>query len=251
MIMSNNDTGLQTFWDHLEVLRRCLWHILLAVVLGAVVAFSFKEPLFRIVLGPLRGDFFVYRWLGATGGDLTLVNTGLAEQMMVHLKVAMAVGTLVASPYVVYVLFGFVSPALYERERRYGVRLTLATYGMFLVGVALNYVLLFPLTVRMLGTYQVDPSVQNMLTISSYIDALLMMSLIFGVMFELPVLSWLLGRMGLLRAAWMRRYRRHAIVVILIVAALVTPTADMFTLLVVSLPIWLLYEASIFLVRNE
>ena len=155
-----------------------------------------------------------------------------------------------ASPYLLYLLFRFVSPALYENERRYSVRLTLAAYLMFLVGVVVNYLLIFPLTVRFLGTYQVSTEVENMLTVSSYVDTLLAMSLMMGVVFEIPVVSWMMAKFGLLRSEWMKRYRRHAFVVVLIVAAIITPSTDVFTLLIVSLPIWLLYEGSILIVRS-
>lgn len=240
----------QTFWDHLEVLRGCLWRMLVAILAGAVVSFCFKETLFDLVLAPASGDFFVYRWMGAEDFRLHLINTELTEQMMVHLRVAFAMGCLLASPYVIYVLFGFISPALYENERRYSLRLVTAAYVMFLLGVVVNYVIIFPLTVRFLGTYQVSPDIDNMLTIGSFVDTWLMMSIVFGIVFEIPVLSWLLAFFGLLRADWMRRYRRHAIVVILIVAAIVTPTADAFTLFVVALPIWLLYEVSVWVVAR-
>lgn len=240
-----------SFWDHLDVLRGCLWRVLLAVTIGGIAAFCMKEQMFNIVLAPCHGDFITYRLLfpSMPGGQLHLINTGLAEQMMIHLKVALCMGVLVASPYILYVLFGFISPALYANERRYSVRLTLAAYIMFIVGLLVNYLLIFPLTVRFLGTYQVSADIDNMLTISSYVDTMLMMSLVFGIVFEIPVLSWLMARFGLLRSEWMSHYRRHAFVAILIVAAVITPTADMFTLLVVSLPIWLLYEISIILVR--
>lgn len=240
-----------SFWDHLDVLRGCLWRVLLAVTIGGIAAFCMKEQMFNIVLAPCHGDFITYRLLfpSMPGGQLHLINTGLAEQMMIHLKVALCMGVLVASPYILYVLFGFISPALYANERRYSVRLTLAAYIMFVVGLLVNYLLIFPLTVRFLGTYQVSADIDNMLTISSYVDTMLMMSLVFGIVFEIPVLSWLMARFGLLRSEWMSHYRRHAFVAILIVAAVITPTADMFTLLVVSLPIWLLYEISIILVR--
>lgn len=240
-----------SFWDHLDVLRGCLWRVLLAVTIGGIAAFCMKEQMFNIVLAPCHGDFITYRLLfpSMPGGQLHLINTGLAEQMMIHLKVALCMGVLVASPYILYVLFGFISPALYANERRYSVRLTLAAYLMFIVGLLVNYLLIFPLTVRFLGTYQVSADIDNMLTISSYVDTMLMMSLVFGIVFEIPVLSWLMARFGLLRSEWMSHYRRHAFVAILIVAAVITPTADMFTLLVVSLPIWLLYEISIILVR--
>lgn len=239
-----------TFWEHLDVLRGEIIRMLVAAVLMAVVCFCLKEVLFEVVLAPSQSDFFIYRLLGTEPFDIHLINTGLTEQMMVHLKVALVAGILVASPYLLYLLFRFVSPALYENERRYSVRLTMAAYAMFLVGVLVNYLLIFPLTVRFLGTYQVSTEVENMLTVSSYVDTLLAMSLVMGVVFEIPVVSWMMAKFGLLRSDWMKRYRRHAIVVVLIVAAVITPSTDIFTLLIVSLPIWLLYEGSIYIVRS-
>lgn len=246
---NDNDAGL-TFWEHLDVLRSSLIRIIVAACVAGVVAFCLKEPLFGIVLAPAHSDFFLYRLVGAAPFDIHLINTGLTEQFMIHMKVALMAGVLIASPYILYVLFSFVSPALYANERRVSVRLVGSAYVMFLIGVAVNYLVLFPLTVRFLGTYQVSPGVDNMLTLSSYVDTLLMMSLVFGIMFEIPIVSWLLARFGMLRARWMCRFRRHAVVVVLIVAAVVTPTSDVFTLLIVSLPIWLLYELSIVVVRS-
>lgn len=239
-----------SFWDHLEELRGCLWRIVVAVALGSIAAFCLKEALFDFVLAPCHGSFPTYRWLGAEDFELHLINTNLAEQMMIHLKMAMCMGVVVASPYIIYVLYGFIAPALYANERRHSVRLITAAYTMFAVGLAVNYLLIFPLTVRFLGLYQVSPDIDNMLTISSYIDTLLMMSLTFGIVFEIPVMSWLMAKMGILRAEWMARYRRHAFVAILIIAAVITPTADVFTLFVVTLPIWLLYETSILIVKS-
>ncbi len=135
-------------------------------------------------------------------------------------------------------------------ERHYAVRVVGGGYVMFIIGLLVNYFLIFPLSVRFLGTYHVSSDVENLLSLQSYMDTLLMMSLVFGVVFEIPVISWLLAMFGLLKAEWMQRYRRHAIVVILIVAAVITPTADIFTLIIVSLPIWLLYEISIWIVKT-
>ena len=222
----------------------------IAAIAMGLVAFAMKETLFDIVLAPSKSDFFLYRIIGAEPFDIKLINTGLAEQFTIHMKVALTVGLLVASPYILYLLFHFVSPALYENEKRYSVRITLSAYLMFIVGVALNYFLVFPLTVRFLGTYSVSADIENMLTLSSSVDSMLMMSLWFGIIFELPVVCWLLGKFGLLKAEWMTRYRRHAIVAILIIAAIITPTGDIFTLMVVSLPIYILYEASAILVRR-
>ena len=246
-----NDTGQLTFWEHLDVLRGSIIRMLVAAVAAGVVAFVLKDRLFGIVLAPADGAFVTYRLLGIEPFTIHLINTGLAEQFMIHMKVAFVAGVLMASPYILYVLFRFISPALYDNERRYSVRLTVAAYVMFIVGLLVNYFVIFPLTVRFLGTYQVSGAVDNMLTISSYVDTLAMMSIVFGIVFEIPVISWLLARFRLLRAEWMSRYRRHAIVAIVAVAAVITPTSDVFTLLIVSLPIWLLYEVSVVIVRNS
>lgn len=239
----------QTFWDHLEVLRFSLLKILAASVAVGTLAFCMKETLFGVVLAPSRSAFVTYRLLGAEPFSIRLINTGLTEQFIIHIKVAFAAGLLIALPYIVYVLFSFVSPALYDRERRLSVRLCVGAYTMFAIGTLVNYFVIFPLSVRFLGTYQVSADIQNMLTVSSYVDTLLMMTLVFGIVFEIPVVCWLLARAGMLRAEWMSRYRRHAIVAILAVAAVITPTADMFTLVIVALPVLALYEISILIVR--
>lgn len=140
------------------------------------------------------------------------------------------------------------SPGLYDNERRYAVWIVGAAYLMFIIGTLTNYFVVFPFTVHFLGTYQVSPDVANMLTLQSYVDTLLGMSLVMGVVFELPVVCALMGRMGLINGKMMAAYRRHALVAILIVAAIITPTTDAFTLFVVSLPIYLLYELSILIV---
>ena len=238
-----------TFWDHLDELRGVIIRMLLVTAVVAVVAFCLKEELFAIVLAPRTSDFITYRLLGVEPFSIHLMNTGLTEQFMIHLKTACYVGVLVASPYIIYALFRFVSPALYDNEKKYATLLCTSGYLMFMLGTALNYLLIVPLTVKFLGTYQVSPDVANMLTLQSYMDTLLMMNLVMGIVFELPVVSWLLGRMGLINARMMQSMRRHAVVAILIVAAIITPTTDAFTLFVVALPIWLLYELSIVIVK--
>lgn len=242
-------TDSLTFWDHLDVLRSSLIRMGVVVVVFAVVAFCLKDVLFSIVLAPRSSDFVTYRLLGVEPFSIHLMNTGLTEQFMIHMRTAIYAGLLVASPYVLYELFRFVSPGLYQNERRYALWIVGAAYLMFIVGTLTNYFVVFPLTVRFLGTYQVSPDVANMLTLQSYIDTLLGMSLVMGVVFELPVVCGLLGRMGLITNHMMAEYRRHAIVAILIVAAIITPTTDVFTLFVVALPIYLLYELSIQIVR--
>ena len=238
-----------TFWDHLDVLRASLIRMAIVVTGFTVVAFLMKDTLFSIVLAPRSSHFVTYQLLGAEVFTLHLMNTGLTEQFMIHVRTALYAGVLLASPYILYELFRFVSPGLYANERRYTVWIVGAAYLMFIIGTFVNYFVVFPMTVHFLGTYQVSPDVANMLTLQSYIDTLLGMSLIMGVVFELPVVCAVMGRMGLITNRMMTAYRRHAIVAILVVAAIITPTTDIFTLMVVSLPIYLLYELSIQIVR--
>jgi sec-independent protein translocase protein TatC len=238
-----------TFWDHLDVLRSSLIRMAVAVCVLAIATFAMKDELFAIVLAPRSSDFVTYQLLGVEAFHINLMNTGLTEQFMIHMRTAIYAGILLASPYILYELFRFVSPGLYQNERRYGLWIVGAAYVMFVVGTLINYFVIFPLTVRFLGTYQVSPDVANMLTLQSYIDTLLGMSLVMGVVFELPVVCGLLGRMGLITDRMMSTYRRHAVVAILVVAAIITPTTDVFTLFVVALPIYLLYELSIQIVR--
>ena len=242
-------TEPQTFWDHLDVLRASLIRMAIVVIGFTVVAFLMKDTLFNIVLAPRSSHFVTYQLLGAEDFTLHLMNTGLTEQFMIHVRTALYAGVLLASPYILYELFRFVSPGLYANERRYTVWIVGAAYLMFIIGTFVNYFVVFPMTVHFLGTYQVSPDVANMLTLQSYIDTLLGMSLIMGVVFELPVVCAVMGRMGLITNRMMTAYRRHAIVAILVVAAIITPTTDIFTLMVVSLPIYLLYELSIQIVR--
>lgn len=149
----------------------------------------------------------------------------------------------------VYQIFRFVSPALYADERRYVVRVAGWGYVMFMAGVLVSYFLIFPLTFRFLGTYQVSADIENMISLDFYMSTLAVMSLALGIVFEIPVVAWLFAKLGFVTAAFLRRYRKHAIVAILVVAAVITPTSDVFTLSIVALPMWLLYEASIIIIR--
>ncbi len=245
----NSPSEYASFWDHLDELRSRIIRVLLIVVVSTVVAFLLKEPLFNVVLAPRSSEFVSYRLLGVSAFSIHLINTGLTEQFMVHMRTSLYIGVLLASPYIIYEMFRFVSPGLYDNERRYALWIVGSAYVMFIFGTLLNYFLIFPLTVRFLGTYQVSADVTNMLTLQSYIDTLISMSFLMGVLFELPVVCWLLGRMGIINAQMMGAYRRHAIVAILVLAAIVTPTTDVFTLFVVALPIWILYELSVLIVK--
>lgn len=246
-----------TFWDHLDELKKYLVRIIMVAILFTIVAFIFKEPLFNIILAPQDSDFVTYRFMQRIGllspdstFSIALINTGLASQFLVHMKVSLWAGIIAASPYIIYALFGFVAPALYDNERRHASRFVISGYLMFLLGCLLSYFVIFPFTFRFLGTYQVSYTVENMINLSSYISTMLSMIVVMGIIFEIPMLCLLMARLGILGSAPMKEYRKHAIVVILIIAAIITPTGDPFTLSLVALPIWGLYELSIVLVRG-
>ena len=254
------DTELGTFWDHLDVLRGSLVRIAAVVVTVGCVAFCFKTQLFDIILAPKSSHFITYRFLnrlvglssyfgsGVDNFSVKLINTQLAQQFTIHIQMAMYAGFMLALPYVIYEIFRFVSPALYTKEKKYAFRLVSSGYVMFMLGVAVAYFLVFPLTFRFLGTYQVSSEVENQIVLDSYIDTMLMLNLMMGIVFELPVLCWLMSKFGLISSRFLRKYRRHAIVILLVIAAVITPTSDVFTLLVVALPMYLLYETSIAIV---
>ncbi|MBQ2511681.1 MAG: twin-arginine translocase subunit TatC [Bacteroidales bacterium] len=226
-----------TFWEHLDELRSRLWRMVVAALASAVVCFCFKEPLFAVVLAP-------------KGADIHLVNIEIAQQFLTHMRVSLWAGIIIVSPYLLYQLFAFVAPGLYDLERRLTLRAVGAAYLLFLAGLLLNYFVIFPFSVHFLATYQVSPDVANHISLSSYISLFTLLSLLLGVLFEIPVVCWLLARFGVLHAAAMRRYRRHALVAILIVAAVITPTGDPVTLSLVAVPIYLLYEVSILTVKK-
>ena len=237
--------------------------MVVAVLVCAIVAFLFKDALFSIILAPQSNQFITYQLLDELSStilpdglstmemwNVQLINTGLAQQFLLHVKAALCAGVLITSPYLIYLLFHFISPALYAHERKYALRLVGSGYVMFILGVLLSYYLIFPLIFRFLGTYQVSEVVANTVTIDSYMDTLMMTCLSMGIVFEIPIVCWILGRMGLINARMMTHYRRHVIVALLIVAAIITPTSDVFTLSIVAFPMWLLYEFSILIVRK-
>lgn len=254
------ETHTQSFWEHLDVLRAAIIRIVAVAVVFGIAAFCFREELFAVVLAPKDDGFVTYRLLDRmavwAGGavepfSVRLINTGLAQQFIIHMKTALCAGVLCTSPYILYQLFRFVSPALYDNERRYVIRVVGGGYAMFASGVLVSYFLIFPLTFRFLGTYQVSGEVDNLIALDSYISTLVMMCLAMGIVFEIPILSWLFAKLGLLSADFMRRYRKHDIVIILVVAAVITPTPDVFTLSLVALPMWVLYKISILIVKQS
>ncbi|MBR0046930.1 MAG: twin-arginine translocase subunit TatC [Bacteroidaceae bacterium] len=238
-----------TFWDHLEELRHVLLRCIIVVALFAILAFVFKDEVFWVVFAPKSPDFLPH--IFGNSPDIRLINTELTRQFIVHMMTSFYVGIIVAAPYIIFELYRFIAPALYQNERRFSTPLVIASYLMFMLGILFNYFIVFPITFRFLGNYQVDSAVENLISLESYIDMLVFLSLAMGIVFEIPILSWLLGKLGILHRAQMQQFRRHAIVTILIIAAIITPTSDAFTLAIVSVPMYLLYELSILLVPRS
>ncbi|MDE6008882.1 MAG: twin-arginine translocase subunit TatC [Muribaculaceae bacterium] len=247
-----------SFWDHLDILRTAIIKIIAVWVILSLIAFLFKQEVFDFILAPKTDSFITYRIIDSICRrfgfnplaliNIELINTGLAQQFVIHVQTAMCVGLILTAPYALYEIFKFISPGLYSSERRYTLRIIVSSYIMFLIGLGLSYFLIFPMTFQFLGAYQVADDVVNLISLDSYMATMIIMSLCMGVVCELPVLAWLLAKMGLINSSVMTRYRKHAIVIILIVAAVITPTSDIFTLLMVSVPIWILYEMSVLIV---
>lgn len=252
MSPTEQDTPL-TFWGHLDVLRQVLWRCLLAVAVTSLAVFFGKDWIFGWILAPCNPDFLTYRWLNTVTGAfadfrLQLISTELSAQFQAHLQIALELGLLLASPFILWQLFGFIAPALYEKERHFAGIIFPATYLLFFTGIIVNYFLLFPIALHFLGTYQVSETITNSITLSSYINSFTSMTFTMGLIFELPVVIWLLGKTGLMSAATLRHYRRHAFVAIMILAAFVTPP-DIFTMFLVTVPLYLLFEVSIHLIK--
>ena len=261
--MSAGDKEL-SFWDHLDDLRGVLLKIGITVATAAILLFIFMKPIFNnIILAPCRGDFALYRlldsmghhdgsmwWpqLGGAGFSVNLINIELASQFFTHMTLSCWLAFVLTFPIIIYLLWTFVKPGLYPHERRGAVRAFAFGNLMFYAGVVTGYFLVFPLTLRFLADYQLSEQIPNTITLTSYIDNFLVIMLLMGAVFELPLLAWLLGKMGLLTRAFFGKYRRHAIVALLLLAAVITPTGDPFTLFMVFLPIYLLWEGSALIV---
>lgn len=253
-----------TFWDHLDALRGVLLKIAGVILAFGVASFCVMPQLFdRVIMAPCRPDFPFYRLLDtiAAGSplgfdpaapfDLHLVSIELASQFYMHLSASCWAAVIFAFPVIIYLLWGFVSPALYPEERR-GIRRAFVWGNlMFYAGVACGYFLVFPLALRFLATYSLSPTITPMITLDSYMDNFFTLILLMGAVFELPLLAWLLSKMGFLTRTFFARYRRHAIVALLIAAGLITPTSDPFTLFAVFIPIYALWEFSARLVPPQ
>ena len=241
---------MPSFWDHLDELRSVLIRCVVAWAVCAVAAFCFRDALFAFLFAPAHPDFITYRIqnslsLGEGLGEVSFINIRLAAQFTTHMQVAALAGLVIAFPFLIQQVYSFLSPALYPNEKRAARRVISFGTMLFLCGVALNYLIIFPFAFRFLATYQVQPEVVNQIALDSYVSTLLILSLVMGLLFEMPMVAWALGKAGILEAAWLKQYRRHALVALMILAAVITPTGDAFTLLLVTIPLYLLYELSI------
>lgn len=241
----------QTFWDHLDELRSTLLRIAVVFLGSAVVLFFFKTFLFeKIVLAPTTSDFFLYRILG-NSMDLTLQNIELSAQFFIHIKVTLICALLVSFPYLIYELWRFIAPALYENEKR----ATRGAFGfasvLFYLGVTTAYCVIFPMMLSFFSKYQVSGQVENIFSLSSYISMFLSTLLMFGIVFEFPTVVAVLSSMGIVTKEFLRSYRRHALCIIMIIAAIITPSGDPFTLMICTVPMYLLYEFSIMICRKK
>jgi sec-independent protein translocase protein TatC len=214
--MSNN----LSFWEHLDELRSVLFKSLAAWCIATIVAFVFKNPLFAFLFAPSQADFILYRGLRRlaqwTGWEtlcpeettIHFINTELTTPFFTHLQVAMFTGLLIALPLVIWWLYGFIAPALYKQEKKYCIIFSLTSILLFLLGVFVSYILIFPLSFRFLGSYQVTPLVVNQISLSSYISLLFTLCALMGMLFEVPIVTWFLARMGIIQKNQLRHYRR-------------------------------------------
>lgn len=257
--VAGGDGNLLTFGGHLEVFRQMLFRILGVAGLIAVIVFCFKDTTWSILMAPSEWNFCTYRWLEtamqATGIDfrfeefhVEMIATDLSSQFMTHISTSVYLGLLGASPYILYELFRFISPALYENERKYSVQVAGIIYVLFLLGVMMSYFVLFPISFRFLGTYSVSAKVVSNITLDSYISTFVSLTLVMGVVFQLPVVAFFLGKLGVVSSWMLSKYRKHALIVIMLVAAIITPP-DLMTLILVTIPLYLLYEVSIRVVK--
>ena len=253
-----------TFWEHLEELRWSIFRIAIAAVMAMVVIFIFMPSMFTgFVLGPTTSEFFLYKWLGSLGqlpflpdfaaGDfkVDIISINVASQFMTHISTSFWFALVAIFPYIIYEIWKFIAPALYDNEKGSVRAAFLFGTLMFFIGCAISYSFIFPFTFRFLTEYQISGQITNQISLNSYMSTFLGMVFIMGLVFELPLLAWLLSKIGVLNREFLQRYRKHAVVILMILAALITPTGDPITLSLVFLPLYLLYEISIRVVKNS
>ncbi len=259
--MSTDKKKEMSFLGHLEVLR---WHLVRSsavVLILATIAFLFKNIIFdKILLAPTKLDFFTYKLLCNISKfftsegmcieklPFTLQSLGMSEQFSIHIWVSIVAGIIVAFPYIIWEVWTFISPGLYKHERKYAIWFVIVSSLLFFLGVLFGYYVITPLSVNFLGNYSVSDLIDRNFKIGSYISIIKSSVLASGIMFELPIIIYFLTKMGLVTPDFLRKYRKHAIVIVLILAAVVTPP-DVISQIIVTIPIVVLYELSIFIAK--
>lgn len=245
-----NDANDMTFYEHLEAMRPGLMRSVAALLIFMIVAFILKDYIMAIIMAPKMPWFSVNvlmnRIAGADSADITLINTALAGQFNMHLLMSFYVALLLTLPYILFEIWLFVKPALTQHEIHAGRVFFVATGSCMVIGVIFGYFILAPVAVRFLGTYILSTEITNMIDIRSYISVVMHMIITCGIVFELPVLVYFLSRLHILTAAFMRRYRRHAIIALAVAAAVITPP-DIVSMILVMIPLYMLYELSIYI----
>lgn len=244
-----------TFGGHLEVFRRMLFRILSVVSLLAIIIFCCKKTIWSILLAPSEYDFTTYQIIECLMDSfgikfkfeefhIDLIATDLSSQFMMHITTSVYLALLSGSPYILYELFRFISPALYESEKKYSSFIISIIYLLFLVGVFMSYYVIFPISFHFLGTYSVAEKIHSTITLDSYIETFTSLTLIMGIIFQLPLIMLILAKMNLISYNLLAKYRKHALIIIMLVAAIITPP-DLMSLILVTIPLFLLYEISI------
>lgn len=254
---TKQDQSEMGFLDHLEELRWCLIRSLLAAIGMSVFAFIGKSILFdQVIFKPTRPDFITYRFftylskvlnvasLNMHPKVITFKNFEMAGQFTQHIEISFIAGIILACPFILYQFWKFISPALYPKERKNVSSAAFATSFLFLLGVAFGYFIIVPMSFQFVMGYKISSAVENTFLLSSYLSMVCSIVLSTGVVFELPVLSFFLTKVGIFTPQFMRKYRRYAYVILLLLAAIITPP-DVISLILVSLPLILLYELSI------
>ncbi|MET3978119.1 sec-independent protein translocase protein TatC [Mucilaginibacter sp. UYP25] len=247
-----------SFFDHLEALR---WHLVraaIAIVIFTCAAFYFYDFIFdTIIMGPSRPSFWTYRMLCNLGDylhrdgfcinkiNVQLINTEMAGQFTLEINSALLIGITAGFPYLLWEIWRFIKPALHEKERKAASGFVMYATGLFILGVLFGYFIITPESINFLSGFTVSSKIQNLFTVDSYLSSVATLTLATGIVFELPILVYVLSSLGVLTQKFMRETRRYAVVVILIVAAVVTPTPDMLTMTIVSIPLFILYEVGI------
>ncbi len=228
--------------------------------LSSTKIFCFKKQTFTLLLAPHNSDFYTFQFIEhlihSLGFDfqftdykIPLISTDLSAQFMTHISVSCILAVLFASPYILFELFRFISPALYEREKKYSYLVAVIIYFLFILGLLMSYFVLFPISFQFLANYQVDDEIVNTITLDSYISTFTTLTFLMGIVFQLPIFAFVLGKMGFIDADMLKQYRAYAFIIIMIVAAIITPP-DIFTLILVTIPIYGLYETSILVLRK-